>query len=112
MLIAVLLDRPALTMRNVAIAALVILIVSPESIFDPSFDGDLAYANSSDGVTNLNQVFGETVDLSGGALVDMNGRLVGINSAIYSRSGGSIGIGFATWLGPLQRFECHLMAEI
>lgn len=32
---------------------------------------------------------------SGGALVDMSGRLVGINSAIYSRSGGSIGIGFA-----------------
>jgi len=32
---------------------------------------------------------------SGGALVDMTGRLVGINSAIYSRSGGSQGIGFA-----------------
>lgn len=32
---------------------------------------------------------------SGGALVDMAGHLVGINSAIYSRSGGSIGIGFA-----------------
>lgn len=32
---------------------------------------------------------------SGGALIDMGGRLVGINTAIYSRSGGSIGIGFA-----------------
>jgi len=32
---------------------------------------------------------------SGGALVDMTGKLVGINTAIYSRSGGSIGIGFA-----------------
>ena len=32
---------------------------------------------------------------SGGALVDMTGRLVGINTAIYSRSGGSNGIGFA-----------------
>jgi Do/DeqQ family serine protease len=32
---------------------------------------------------------------SGGALVDTWGRLVGINSAIYSRSGGSMGIGFA-----------------
>jgi len=32
---------------------------------------------------------------SGGALVDMKGRLVGINTAIYSRSGGSIGLGFA-----------------
>jgi serine protease DegQ len=32
---------------------------------------------------------------SGGALVDAKGNLVGINSAIYSRSGGSLGIGFA-----------------
>lgn len=32
---------------------------------------------------------------SGGALVDSNGNLIGINSAIYSRSGGSLGIGFA-----------------
>ena len=32
---------------------------------------------------------------SGGALVDMNARLVGINSAIYSQTGSSIGIGFA-----------------
>jgi serine protease DegQ len=32
---------------------------------------------------------------SGGALVDMHGNLQGINTAIYSRSGGSMGIGFA-----------------
>ena len=32
---------------------------------------------------------------SGGALVDMLGRLVGINSAIYSQTGGAMGIGFA-----------------
>ncbi|MFM9835183.1 MAG: Do family serine endopeptidase [Methylophilaceae bacterium] len=32
---------------------------------------------------------------SGGALIDTAGNLVGINSAIYSRSGGSMGIGFA-----------------
>ena len=32
---------------------------------------------------------------SGGALVDLAGRLVGINTAIFSRSGGSQGIGFA-----------------
>ena len=32
---------------------------------------------------------------SGGALVDMAGKLVGINTAIFSRSGGSHGIGFA-----------------
>ena len=32
---------------------------------------------------------------SGGALVDASGALMGINTAIYSRSGGSMGIGFA-----------------
>jgi len=32
---------------------------------------------------------------SGGALINTEGNLVGINSAIYSRSGGSMGIGFA-----------------
>ncbi len=32
---------------------------------------------------------------SGGALIDTGGNLVGINSAIYSRNGGSMGIGFA-----------------
>lgn len=32
---------------------------------------------------------------SGGPLFDMSGKMVGINTAIYSRSGGNIGIGFA-----------------
>lgn len=32
---------------------------------------------------------------SGGALIDTRGHLIGINTAIYSRSGGSMGIGFA-----------------
>ena len=32
---------------------------------------------------------------SGGALTDISGNLMGINTAIYSRSGGSMGIGFA-----------------
>ncbi|MGL4397286.1 MAG: Do family serine endopeptidase [Hyphomicrobium sp.] len=32
---------------------------------------------------------------SGGALVDMSGRLIGINTMIYSKTGGSVGIGFA-----------------
>ena len=32
---------------------------------------------------------------SGGALIDAQGQLLGINTAIYSRTGGSLGIGFA-----------------
>jgi Do/DeqQ family serine protease len=39
---------------------------------------------------------------SGGALVDMNGALIGVNSMILSRSGGSQGVGFAI-PGPAVR---------
>ncbi|MGN6150106.1 MAG: Do family serine endopeptidase [Rhizomicrobium sp.] len=41
---------------------------------------------------------------SGGALVTSDGRLVGINSSIYSNSGGSIGIGFAIPSNLAKRF--------
>ena len=41
-MIAILLDRPAITMRNVALAALAILAFSPESLFDPSFQMSFA----------------------------------------------------------------------
>jgi Do/DeqQ family serine protease len=39
---------------------------------------------------------------SGGALVDMDGTLIGVNSFIVSRSGGSVGVGFAI-PGPVVR---------
>ncbi|MBB5216424.1 S1C family serine protease [Parapusillimonas granuli] len=39
---------------------------------------------------------------SGGALIDTSGRLIGINTAIYSESGGSLGIGFAIPAGAAQ----------
>jgi Do/DeqQ family serine protease len=39
---------------------------------------------------------------SGGPLVDMTGRLVGINTAIFSRSGGSQGVGFAVPANMVQ----------
>ena len=41
---------------------------------------------------------------SGGALINMGGQLIGINTAIYSRSGGSIGIGFAIPSNMVQAF--------
>jgi serine protease Do len=40
---------------------------------------------------------------SGGALCDLSGRLVGINSAIASTSGGSVGIGFAIPVDRVRR---------
>ena len=45
---------------------------------------------------------------SGGALVDTSGRLVGINSAILSRGGGSEGIGFAIPIDLAQKVVASL----
>lgn len=45
---------------------------------------------------------------SGGALIDVAGNLVGINTAIFSRSGGSMGIGFAIPVALAQQ----VMTEI
>ncbi|MBT5072416.1 MAG: Do family serine endopeptidase [Kordiimonadaceae bacterium] len=46
---------------------------------------------------------------SGGALVGMDGKLVGINTSIYSRSGGSNGIGFAI---PVKMVDFVLNATL
>lgn len=48
---------------------------------------------------------------SGGALVDTQGRLVGINSAIFSRSGGNHGIGFAIPVSLAQDIFTQLVAD-
>ena len=47
---------------------------------------------------------------SGGALVDMRGQLVGINSAIVTRSGGSNGIGFAIPANLVRQYVSQAVA--
>ena len=42
MFLAVMLDRPAMALRNVALAAMAILLVWPESLFDPGFQMSFA----------------------------------------------------------------------
>jgi serine protease DegQ len=48
---------------------------------------------------------------SGGALVDAEGRLIGINTAIYSRNGGSMGIGFAIPVDSARQVMDALLRE-
>jgi serine protease DegQ len=48
---------------------------------------------------------------SGGALVDADGRLVGINTAIFSRSGGSLGIGFAIPVDVARQVAASLLKD-
>ncbi len=58
-----------------------------------------ALARTSVGITDFRSFIQTDAAInpgnSGGALVTTDGRLVGINTAIFSRSGGSIGLGFA-----------------
>ncbi|MGI4778819.1 MAG: S1C family serine protease [Janthinobacterium lividum] len=48
---------------------------------------------------------------SGGALIDVNGNLEGINTAIYSRSGGSMGIGFAIPVSMAKQVLSDIVTE-
>lgn len=46
---------------------------------------------------------------SGGPLLDSRGQLIGINTAIFSPSGASAGIGFAVPIDPIERFVPQLI---
>lgn len=46
---------------------------------------------------------------SGGALVDLNGRLIGINTAIYGPNGGNVGIGFAIPINMANNIVSQLL---
>ena len=48
---------------------------------------------------------------SGGALVDSRGALIGINSAILSRSGGSAGVGFAIPIDMVKNVVTNLVSD-
>ena len=75
-----------------------------------------ALGRTSDQIRNLN-LFASFIQTdaainpgnSGGPLVDLQGRLIGINSAIYSRSGGYQGIGFAIPVDVVENVATQLI---
>ncbi len=96
-------ELPALRFANsddLEVGDLVLAIGNPFGVGQTVTSGIVsALARTQVGVTDY-QFFIQTDAAinpgnSGGALVNMRGELVGINTAIYSRSGGSIGIGFS-----------------
>jgi Do/DeqQ family serine protease len=106
-------DLPALPLRdsdNIEVGDLVLAIGNPFGIGQTvssgivsglarsglSIEGGRGYFIQTDAAINPGN--------SGGPLVDMSGRLVGINTAILSRSGGSNGIGFAIPSNLVARF--------
>jgi Do/DeqQ family serine protease len=96
-------DLPQLVLANsdnLEIGDLVLAIGNPFGVGQTVTSGIIsALARTSVGITDY-QFFIQTDAAinpgnSGGALVNMRGELIGINSAIYSKSGGSVGIGFS-----------------
>jgi Do/DeqQ family serine protease len=96
-------DLPAIELGNsddLAVGDLVLAIGNPFGVGQTVTSGIIsALARTQVGISDY-QFFIQTDAAinpgnSGGALVNMRGELVGINTAIYSRTGGSIGIGFA-----------------
>lgn len=97
-------DLPALELRDsdaVEVGDLVLAIGNPFGVGQTVSSGIISgLARSGGAVGNARGYFLQTDAAinpgnSGGALVDMAGRLVGINTSILTRSGGSNGIGFA-----------------
>ena len=85
---------------NLEVGDLVLAIGNPFGVGQTVTQGIVSALARSEIGQSDSQVFIQTDAAinpgnSGGALVDMAGRLVGINTAIFSRSGGSHGIGFA-----------------
>jgi serine protease DegQ len=97
------LKLPAITlghMENVGVGDVVLAIGNPFGVGQTVTMGIVSALGRSHLGINTFENFIQTDAAinpgnSGGALIDNRGNLVGINTAIYSRSGGSLGIGFA-----------------
>lgn len=97
-------DMPVLTLRNsdeVEVGELVLAIGNPFGIGQTVSSGIVSGLARSGTATGSARGYFLQTDApinpgnSGGALVDVNGQLIGVNTSILTRSGGSNGIGFA-----------------
>ena len=110
------LKLPAITlgsMENVVVGDVVLAIGNPFGVGQTVTMGIVsALGRSHLGINTFENFIQTDAPInpgnSGGALVDTGGHLVGINTAIYSRSGGSLGIGFAIPVSTAQ----HVMEQI
>ncbi len=85
---------------DIAVGDLVLAIGNPFGVGQTVTSGIVsALARTNVGITDFNFFIQTDAAInpgnSGGALLTMDGRLAGVNTAIFSRSGGSQGIGFA-----------------
>ncbi|SEK41627.1 Do/DeqQ family serine protease [Roseovarius nanhaiticus] len=106
-------DLPALALRDsdsVEVGELVLAVGNPFGVGQTVSSGIVSgLARSGTATGNARGYFIQTdapinPGNSGGALVDVNGALIGINTSILSRSGGSNGIGFAIPAALVRQF--------
>jgi len=92
------------TDEDLQVGDLVLAIGNPFGVGETVTNGIISALNRTDvgGGSYIQTDAAINPGNSGGALVDMNGNLIGVNSMILSRSGGSQGIGFAI-PGPTVR---------
>ena len=93
--------------EDLAVGDLVLAIGDPFGVGQTVTNGIISALNRSDvGPGQVSSYIQTDAAInpgnSGGALVDMDGNLIGVNSMILSRSGGSSGVGFAI-PGPVVR---------
>ena len=101
---------------NVEIGDLVLAIGNPFGVGQTTTMGIVsALARTGTGVTEVGSFIQTDAAInpgnSGGALIDMKGQVIGINTAIVSRSGGSIGIGFAIPINEAKAIIQQLKTE-
>lgn len=99
--------------ETLEVGDLVVAIGNPFGVGQTVTSGIVsALARSSMNINNFNFFIQTDAAInpgnSGGPLVSMNGGVVGINSAIYSKDGGSLGIGFAV---PSEMVATIIAAE-
>lgn len=104
-------DLPVITFGDsddLEVGDLVLAIGNPFGVGQTVTSGIVSgLARTSVGITDFRSFIQTDAAInpgnSGGALVDVKGRLVGINTAIFSKSGGSQGIGFAVPANMVRR---------
>lgn len=112
-------DLPAITFGNVddvKVGDVVLAIGNPFGVGQTVTMGIVSALGRSQLGINIYENFIQTDAAinpgnSGGALIDATGNLIGINSAIYSQSGGSMGIGFAIPVSTVRMVMDAIIAK-
>ncbi len=110
---------PALELANsdaIEVGDLVLAIGNPFGVGQTVTSGIVsALARTNVGVADVQSFIQTDAAInpgnSGGALISSDGRLIGINTAIFSQTGGSVGIGFAIPANLARNVVASLLSE-